>query len=67
MCNISSTMTFDKVVATSSSYAFEFDNVAFGTASVPEPSSFVLAIIGGLGALGYKVVRRRGSLVGNRG
>lgn len=37
--NIHSTMGFNKVVATSSSYAFEFDNVAFS--AVPEPSTYI--------------------------
>ena len=40
--NINSTDSFDRLVATSSSYAFEFDNVAYNTSAVPEPSSFVL-------------------------
>ncbi len=48
--NISSTLGFDKVVATSSQYAFEFDNVAYsqysvdpqGVLSVPEPASIIV-------------------------
>ena len=49
--NINSSESFNKVVATSSAYAFEFDNVAYNPTAVPEPSTFMLAIIGGLGAL----------------
>ena len=63
--NINSTESFDRVVATSSSYAFELDNVAFNsqsvstaTLSVPEPSSFVLGLIGIIGACAYRRVRR---------
>jgi hypothetical protein len=35
--------SFDKVVATSSQYAFEFDNVAFNV--VPEPSTYVAGLL----------------------
>jgi hypothetical protein len=52
--NITSTESFDKVVAMSSSYAFEFDNVAYKISSIPEPSSIVLALVGGAGALIYQ-------------
>lgn len=66
--NISSTESFDKVVATSSSYAFEFDNVAYNASSVPEPSSWVLAIAGAMGLLPcYIHRRRRRAGVGTRG
>ena len=47
--NFTSTESFDKVVATSTSYAFEFDNVAFNPSAVPEPSSFILALQAALG------------------
>jgi hypothetical protein len=63
--NISSTESFDRVVATSSQYAFEFDNVAFNSAAVPEPSSAVLSFIGGLGAFFYTLMRRKRLAVGN--
>jgi hypothetical protein len=39
--NINSDLAFNKVVAKSTSYAFEFDNVAFNTTPVPEPSTYV--------------------------
>jgi len=58
--NIVSSMSFDRVVATSSSYAFEFDNVAYNdtdpTTPVPEPLSLGLL---GLGVLGLGLARRR--------
>jgi len=57
--NIASTESFDKVVATSSSYAFEFDNVAYNSSAVPEPTSFVLALAGGIGLLTYQQMRRK--------
>ena len=63
--NINSSESFNKVVATSSAYAFEFDNVAYNPTAVPEPSTFMLAIIGGLGALTYRQMRRKGLKVGN--
>jgi hypothetical protein len=48
--NITSTIAFDRVIASSSQYAFEFDNVAYKT--VPEPGTlglFGLALlVGGL-------------------
>jgi hypothetical protein len=57
--NITSTQSFDKVVASSTQYAFEFDNVAFNVASVPEPSSFVLALAGMAGVATCWRVRRK--------
>lgn len=39
--NINSTLGFDRVVATSSQYAFEFDNVAYSTTPVPEPTTII--------------------------
>jgi hypothetical protein len=66
--NINSMESFDKVVATSSSYAFEFDNVAYNVSSVPEPSSFVLALVAALGMLPYYKRRRSRRLgAGSRG
>jgi hypothetical protein len=41
--NIFSTLQFDRVVATSSSNAFEFDNVSFNV--VPEPSTYVAGLL----------------------
>lgn len=62
--NITSDLAFDRVVASSSNYAFEFDNVGFGLRgpgirAVPEPGSIALVAtgIGGLGAM--TVFRRR--------
>jgi hypothetical protein len=67
--NINSTESFNKVVATSTSYAFEFDNVAYNPTptAVPEPSSFILALIGVMGAFTYKQIRRKGLVVRNEG
>ncbi len=57
--NITSTDSFNRVVATSSSYAFEFDNVAYNGSAVPEPSTLVLAGVAALGGLGMWARRRR--------
>jgi hypothetical protein len=66
--NIDSTATFNTVVATSSSYAFEFDNVAYNpTAAVPEPSTFVLSFIGGIGVFTFTQLRRRRRPAKNEG
>lgn len=62
--NITSTDSFDRIVATSSSNAFEFDNVAFNPTAVPEPSSIIIAFLGGVGVLGYQFKRRSGRPVG---
>jgi hypothetical protein len=39
--NINSDAFFDKVVATSREYAFEFDNVAYNTNPIPEPATVI--------------------------
>ncbi len=55
--NINSTLAFDRVVATSSQFAFEFDNIAFNPRNpVPEPSTLAIA---GMGLLGLGLARRR--------
>lgn len=60
--NITSTEAFNRVVFTSSVYAFEFDNLSWngdptGTPpSVPEPAS---AALFGAGLLGFALLRRR--------
>ena len=50
---------FSSVVASSTSNSFEFDNVAYSTAAVPEPSSMALCGIAGFAAMGLVQVRRR--------
>ena len=52
-----STSAFDKVVAKSSQYAFEFDNVSYNpTIPTPEPSTM---LIGGAGLLLAFFAKRR--------
>jgi hypothetical protein len=58
--NVSSTLPFNRIVATSSNWAFEFDNVAFHqlpdpALGVPVPAALTLF---GLGLLGLGLVRR---------
>jgi hypothetical protein len=59
--NINSTVAFDTVVMTSTSNAFEFDNVSFNATpiSTSEPSTILSASIAGLMALGYSHNQRR--------
>ncbi len=59
---INSTLSFTSVVATSSQYAFEFDNVAYNSTQipVPEPSTSLVAIVGALGMIACARLRRKG-------
>jgi len=59
--NINSTLNFNRVVATSSEHAFEFDNIAYNPTAVPEPSTLVLlgSMLITLGGIGYIMRRRR--------
>lgn len=57
--NITSTLPFDRIVASSTNYAFEFDNLAFSKSAnvlVPEPTNIALI---GLGLAGLVTARRR--------
>jgi hypothetical protein len=54
---ITSTLAFDSIVLTSTNTTFEFDNLAWGTATtVPEPMTIAIF---GAGLLGLGMVRRR--------
>jgi hypothetical protein len=57
--NITSTLKFDRVVATSSQFAFEIDNIAYN-ATIPVPAPAALGLFGvGLLGLGFVARRRR--------
>jgi hypothetical protein len=58
--NITSTESFNRVVATSTQNAFELDNVAYNPTGVPEPSSLILALVGLAGVVAGKRIRRKG-------
>ena len=62
--NINSTLAFDRIVATSSQYAFEFDNVAYNETNVatPEPSTVVISLVAG-SFLGLYTIRKRRAAV----
>ena len=53
--NIDTTLAFNKVVASSTQYAFEFDNVAYK--SVPDSGSTIALM--GAALLGFAALRRK--------
>ena len=65
--NVNSTLAFDRVIARSSSYAFEFDNLSFGSQrnalgrNVPAPQSGVLLGLGLIATAGlaHRSLRRK--------
>jgi len=59
--NISTDAAFDSVVATSSQYAFEFDNVAFGEKPLGVPDGGSLMGVFGLALIGMAGIARRRS------
>ena len=64
--NITSGTSFNTVVATSTSNAFEFDNVAYNVSAVPEPSSFILGLVGMMGVVCIKQLRSKGLAPGTK-
>lgn len=59
--NFDSTLPFNKVVATSSQHAFEFDNVAFSShpLDLPEPGTLGIMGLGLLAIVGLAIRRRK--------
>jgi hypothetical protein len=60
--NINSDLPFDMVVANSTQYAFELDNIAYGEqpiSQIPEPSAVAIWSLLGFVGLGGAAVRRR--------
>ncbi|MEO7464088.1 MAG: PEPxxWA-CTERM sorting domain-containing protein, partial [Nitrosospira sp.] len=63
--NINSDTPFDRVIASSTSYGFEFDNVALavnpaspiGVSPIPEPGTYAM-LLAGLAMVGTMVRRR---------
>lgn len=56
--NVNSTLQFDRVVASSTSFAFEFDNVAYAATRTDVPAPGALALLG-LGLVGLGAASRR--------
>ena len=57
--NINLDTAFDKVIATSSQYAFEFDNVAYNAQNVTVPDGGSLFAVLGLSLVGLAGIARR--------
>lgn len=58
--NINSTTSFNSIVASSTQYAFEFDNLAYNSTIPTAPEPGTLALLGvGLGLVGFAAASRR--------